>query len=289
MEPVRENYVWEEHLKILTPAEIGIPGLMLFGHSNSSRALYPLSAHTHGPYMELLYLLKGTQTFYVDGKDYPMNGSELFIAFPEEIHGSGDSPMNGTEYYWFQIDCRKGRPLLGLTMPEADSLRANLLAIRRRPICFPPSWDRLLRHSFRLISAGDGLDRSCGRSLLLTLLYMTLRQENDAGTGLSMEIDKACAYVRRHTDESIRLEDLADIAGLSLSRFKVRFKAEAGMTPREYVNQIKVAEGKRLLREGMDVTSVAYHLGFSSSSYFAVTFKRLTTTSPSEYRMLHTK
>ena len=56
------------------------------------------------------------------------------------------------------------------------------------------------------------------------------------------------------------------------------------MTPREYINQLKIREARKLLREGHSITETAMELGFSSSSYFAVLFKKITLYTPQEYR-----
>ena len=58
------------------------------------------------------------------------------------------------------------------------------------------------------------------------------------------------------------------------------------MTPREYINQLKIREAKRMLRENQSVTRVALDLGFGSSNYFAVLFKKITLYSPSQYQKM---
>ena len=51
------------------------------------------------------------------------------------------------------------------------------------------------------------------------------------------------------------LEELAARVGLSISRFKARFKEEVGMPPADYVARQKVARAMDLLRKtGMPVT-----------------------------------
>ena len=66
------------------------------------------------------------------------------------------------------------------------------------------------------------------------------------------------------------------------------------MTPREYINQLKIREAKRMLQKGESITRTAQELGFGSSQYFAVVFKKITLYTPSEYRQnwqeqLHSK
>lgn len=55
-------------------------------------------------------------------------------------------------------------------------------------------------------------------------------------------------------------------------------------TPHEYVNRLRIAEAKRLLRKGMFVTEVAFAVGFESLSGFEECFVRKTGVTPRAYR-----
>ena len=79
------------------------------------------------------------------------------------------------------------------------------------------------------------------------------------------------------------MEQLAKVANLSVSRFKQKFKSQMGLPPREYVNAERMRAAEVLLQEGLTVMEAAMELGFSSSNYFAVVFRRHMGCSPREY------
>ena len=79
------------------------------------------------------------------------------------------------------------------------------------------------------------------------------------------------------------LEELAALAGLSLSQFKLNFKKELGTSPRHFISQKKIDCAKKLLPEGCTVTETAMRLGFSSSNYFSGVFKKFVFLTPPEY------
>ena len=81
------------------------------------------------------------------------------------------------------------------------------------------------------------------------------------------------------------VEDLASRVGLSVSRFKARFKETVGVPPADYMSRQKVAKAMDLLRKtGMPVTQIATSLGYASSQYFATAFRRYTGKTPSHAR-----
>lgn len=93
----------------------------------------------------------------------------------------------------------------------------------------------------------------------------------------------AASYAAAQLEEPLSLDDLADKAGLSLSRFKARFREETGETPRSYINRLKIQQAQAFLRQGDSITAVSQRLGFSTPNYFATVFRRFTAMSPVEY------
>lgn len=66
-------------------------------------------------------------------------------------------------------------------------------------------------------------------------------------------------------EEAPRLDDLAREAGVSPSHLLRVFKAQTGLTPRQYAAARRVGRLKAELRGGSSVTSAAYEAGFGSS------------------------
>ena len=100
---------------------------------------------------------------------------------------------------------------------------------------------------------------------------------------ITPDIGRTMEYIIEHLDEEIPIEELAQIALLSVSRFKQKFKDQMGTSPRNFINYNKIEEAKRKLQENGNVTQTAMELGFSSSNYFSSVFRKFTSTSPSEY------
>jgi AraC family transcriptional regulator of adaptative response/methylated-DNA-[protein]-cysteine methyltransferase len=79
-------------------------------------------------------------------------------------------------------------------------------------------------------------------------------------------IREVCRYIESHSDQELRLGDLAAMAKLSPFHFQRSFKAIAGVTPRQYVEAARLKRFKGKLRDARDVTEAVYDAGYGSSS-----------------------
>jgi AraC family transcriptional regulator len=91
-------------------------------------------------------------------------------------------------------------------------------------------------------------------------------------------------YIEDHLDEHIPLPTLAGLARLSPYHFSRAFKQSFGVPPHRYHIQRRIERAKLLLaKSAMSVTEVGVATGFSETSSFTSTFRRLTGITPSAY------
>ena len=83
-------------------------------------------------------------------------------------------------------------------------------------------------------------------------------------------------YIQEHIAEPFSLDALAQAARMSRSHFCRRFKAETGFRPRDYFNRFRILRAKEMLATGgMNLTEVAYKLGFSELGHFTRVFRKV--------------
>ena len=131
-------------------------------------------------------------------------------------------------------------------------------------------------------------DRVESRGILYQLMARFLKDacsKSDLGDN---RIQKSITYIRRHINENIKIEALADIVCISKDHFIRLFKKETGMTPVQYISQKKIEKAQLLLvTEDMPIKEIAFQLSYEDHSYFNRLFTKITGETPQEYRRGH--
>jgi AraC-like DNA-binding protein len=82
------------------------------------------------------------------------------------------------------------------------------------------------------------------------------------------QIGRAIRWVRDHYAETLRIEDLASVAGMSLTSFHRHFVGVTSLSPLQFQKQIRLQEARsRLLSSLQDVAAVGYSVGYDSPSH----------------------
>jgi AraC-like DNA-binding protein len=99
------------------------------------------------------------------------------------------------------------------------------------------------------------------------------------------KLRRVLEYVRAHIDGPIALEQLAAAVAISPFHFHRQFKSSTGVTPHQYIVEVRVETAKKLLATtALPLTEIAARVGFADQSHFTATFRRATSTTPRNYR-----
>ena len=89
-------------------------------------------------------------------------------------------------------------------------------------------------------------------------------------------ISKAICHINRNFLSPLRMDEMAAIAGMSVSSFYDHFKAMTAASPLQYQKQLRLVEARRLIAtESLDATSAAYRVGYQSPSQFNREYARM--------------
>ncbi len=91
---------------------------------------------------------------------------------------------------------------------------------------------------------------------------------------------KALTAMHENPGRTWSLDDLAEIAGMSRTRFVAHFRKVVGRTPIEYLTRWRMTYARQLLAKGKPVKSVALQVGYESAAAFSRVFSRVTGEAP---------
>lgn len=92
-------------------------------------------------------------------------------------------------------------------------------------------------------------------------------------------------YIANHLAETLSISQLASLVDMSLKRFTYIFTKIVGVSPKKYMNQIKVRKAEELLLStDKSLVEIAMDVGYDDVFYFSRFFKKHTSYAPSDFK-----
>lgn len=248
-----------------------------------------LHLHNH---FELFLFIAGDVQYFVANKSYILEPGDLLLFNSNELHG----PKFLSQATYERI-CLHISPHI---IKHLSSETSNLLH------CFLDRQDgeqNLIKLTAPLqttfIETADKLcdliaqDASFGKDLGIQVLYTQLlimanqaflaREKSKPASVISPLVKELIDYIETHLTEPLSLEHLEN--KLTMDRFALskRFKKEIGTSIYQYIILRRVAEAKKLLQLGYNVSETCEKTGFNDYANFIRTFKKTTGYSPTNY------
>ncbi|WP_337031195.1 response regulator transcription factor [Paenibacillus illinoisensis] len=182
-------------------------------------------------------------------------------------------------------------PDLGLPFSNMEYVRVQLLALEMSILKELKELDgdmgSFMLHVQNKVGGITKIDsypafRDYARVLCLNALeaLQQQRKEKECST-----IFRVVQYVNQEFRKKLQLQELAHQFHMNANYLGQAFKQQTGKTFREYLNDKRIEEAKRLLRQSCAcVADIAVQSGYPNADYFVSQFKRMTGMAPSAYR-----
>ncbi len=107
---------------------------------------------------------------------------------------------------------------------------------------------------------------------------------NTSNSTSAMTYKTLVELMNHNVMNNLSLEDFAKKCFISVSYIKSLFYRYAGISPKVYYNNLRLAKAQDLLKQGLSVSEISEAMNFSSSNYFTAFFKKYTNTTPLQYK-----
>ncbi|MBV4505922.1 AraC family transcriptional regulator [Pseudomonas sp. BW13M1] len=231
----------------------------------------------------LCILAQGSKTLFLGDERYTYDPLHYMVV-------SVTLPITGA-----LLEASPENPCLGLRL-DIDPAQISQLIAESGPILVPgqtsgrglfveKSDPQLLDTLLRLVRLLDSPRDIAVLAPLVRreLMYRVLRGpqgwrlcEIALSSSQTHRVCQAIAWLNRHYQEPLRIEDLAREVNLSTSTLHHRFKAVTSMSPLQYQKQLRLQEARRLmLNDGLEAAVAGYRVGYESPSQFSREYSRL--------------
>ena len=114
------------------------------------------------------------------------------------------------------------------------------------------------------------------------LKNMDIAERDEVGNAYA-RVGRAIRYLSENYADQPRLEDAAEIAGLSPYHFQRQFTRLAGVSPKNFVAQLTLEHAKRVLQGGASVLEASLDSGLSGPSRLHDLSLKIEKMTPGEY------
>jgi AraC-like DNA-binding protein len=143
----------------------------------------------------------------------------------------------------------------------------------------------VIRQHRALEEAAAGPDAAAALADCLSLLFARCidRRAATASTPPRPTVERARSYLEHNYQQQFGMDELAAAVGASRYHLARTFAAEFGVTPHEYLLQVRLARARALLSQDIPVQRAAADTGFSDQSHFTRHFRRVYGVTPMRY------
>ena len=203
-----DQYTLTKERIIYTQEQHHVPGVHALARHTMKDSIPSLKWHYHENSFEFTISTKGTFSFSTRTSSYRFSGGGVFIAFPDEIHGTNDIPVSVGEIYWFQLDISNPKEFLFMNENTARHMIESLRALPHHVVQADAEEMRpLIQQAFYLAQRND--EPEFIASYLQLFLHLLIHSANNEKFALSPDIGRTLNYILDNITEELPLEELA--------------------------------------------------------------------------------
>jgi AraC-like DNA-binding protein len=233
---------------------------------------------------QLIYIADGRARFIIDGKQHTLEKGSCILYRPGEAQYYYYHLEEHPDIYWVHFSCYKGLALLEqLSFQEGNIFEVGI----------HNSYIHLFDNIIQELQLKQPF---CEEQLKLMIQQLLLKmgrnriKQNSLFENYNKEVEEAIRLFHLAPEKDYTIKDFARERGLNYYRFIDTFTKYVGMSPRQYIINIRMTTAKELLTNSLfQISEVARLTGYDNPLYFSRLFKKTWGVSPTEYRSLSNK
>ncbi|HEX3628029.1 MAG TPA: AraC family transcriptional regulator [Verrucomicrobiae bacterium] len=229
----------------------------------------------------LIYISSGSGKFETNSNfSTPIEAGHAFLLFPGVWHRYTPDQEVGWHEHWIAFDGEIVR----------SWLRHRFIS-KKSPVVSISTENALLAIFSRIMQAirenRPALQQILGgaTSGLIGLLYSSQQAQPVIDVQNATVIERAITRIQNEVERDLDMKLLAQELGVSYSRFRHRFTVHTGLSPHQYLLELRFVRARKLLAETeLPIKEIAIRTGFEDVLYFSRVFRQRLNSTPSQWR-----
>ena len=259
--------------------------ILYVSRAENETAIVPTSFHAHENNLELQYIFGGRASIAIGNHVYKVRKGDVIVYNAGVLHDECPDAEVGVSFY----NC-------GVKNFHVEDLPENhLLPEDVSPVLHTGEMSACVENIFRELVEQISLKKTSGatvcshllNALLIILTEQILHEKNLRGGKFDNSFLRCKEFIDANFTETITIEQLSQIANMSISGFSHSFKKTLGIAPLQYLTRLRIGLAqKMLISTDKSIADVATEVGYDNISHFNNQFKKFVGTSPQNYRKL---
>ncbi|MEY8391905.1 AraC family transcriptional regulator [Lachnospiraceae bacterium 45-W7] len=252
---------------------------------------YVAPPHWHDD-IELIIVYQGEMSYNINGKIVPLHTGEGLFVNARQMHFGFSDTHTECEFMYILF-----HPLLLCITPDMEQ-KYVLPVIQNEEIPFihlkpQITWQNEIISKTNLIysihkASAATLKIQSILSWIWAIVYENMPKTSHVTHLQNNELSilkNMISFIQQHYNEPVTLQQIALAGSVGQSKCCRLFGEYIHQTPNTYLTAYRLNKGTELLvNTDMNITEIAYAVGFNGASYFAESFRKYFHLSPSEYR-----
>ncbi|CAM4195742.1 helix-turn-helix domain-containing protein [Saccharibacillus endophyticus] len=264
--------------------------LLVEATSSNQRATWELPLHFLDDYL-LFFMAGGEGRITVDGRFKELRTGGLYLRRPGELVGAKAWNLDGRGLYAIRFralawDAAAAETGSYIGRAKGSGGELFLPAVNELILRASLSADGLCESIVRSVNHEDALERLGARIQLQELIRMMLLEAREVREDdYETRLEQVRTYMEKHHARKLSLDELAEVARLSVRHFMRLFKQRYGRSAMDELTVYRIAQAQNLMRaEGRhSIKDIAQHVGFRDEAYFRRIFKKVAGVPPAAF------
>lgn len=221
-------------------------------------------------YYELVYYVSGTGNTTINNQNFDYSPGTFTLISPKTIHNEAALTPSRVSFIGFNYD---SEPFEKQNCLFNDTEEHTIFNLMKEISSETEKRKRFYQNKINLLV----------EELIIELHRMMNNDETESTEG--DEFESIVKHMNLNFQNDFDYEMLASLCGYSYDWFRHKFKSYTGMSPKQYVINMRINYAKKMLKEtDKKISAIAAECCFQTASQFIQKFRETTGITPNDYR-----